>query len=150
MKGIVYQIVCNVVVDERYVGSTTLSLNERIGQHKTYKRHKRRCASAQIIERGNYTFSVLEEVDVDYFAELRKVEQEWLDKLVCINKQRAYVENRLEAVRQAQTKYRNANREKLNAKSVCECGGHYTQKHQAKHLKTIKHQSFIQAQTEHQ
>jgi len=144
MKGIVYQIVCNVVVDERYVGSTT-NLKERLKTHK-----KLDCSSAQIIARGDYTASVLEEVEIDDLIELRKLEQTYLDKLVCINKHRAYVENKLEAVRQSTSKYRNANREKLNAKSVCDCGGRYTHKNIHKHQKSILHKTFIQAQTEHQ
>jgi hypothetical protein len=141
MKGIVYQIVCNIVPNDRYVGSTYLPLNQRLRQHK-----KLDCCSRQIIVRGDYTTSVLEEIEFNEIAELRRLEQDYMDKLVCINKQRAYIKDRLLIWRQERAKYREKHRDTLNAKSVCDCGGRYTYKNIHKHQKSIKHQDFIQAQ----
>ena len=145
MKGVVYEIVCNVVAGERYIGSTSLPLNQRLKQHK-----KLDCCSRQIITRGDYTTSVLEEIEFNEIAELRRLEQDYMDKHVCINKQRAYIKDRLLMWRQIRAKYREKHRDALNAKSVCECGGRYTHNNIHIHRKSIKHQDFIQAQTAHQ
>jgi hypothetical protein len=83
-KGIIYEIVCNET-GERYIGSTTNKLSNRISQHKIIT--KNMCCSRQIINRNNYCYNILETIII---KELRIKEREWYDKLDCINKQRPY------------------------------------------------------------
>ena len=46
--------------------------------------------------------------------------------------------------------YNEKNKDTINAKRnqemICECGGHYTLRHKARHFKTIKHIKFIDQQ----
>jgi len=44
--------------------------------------------------------------------------------------------------------YRAQNRERLCEKHTCPCGGIYTHQHKSSHLKTKKHQAFINQQTD--
>ena len=60
--GTIYKLHCNIT-GEDYYGSTKY-LYQRISAHKcsTEKQlSKRQCKSRQILDRGNYTFSVLDE-----------------------------------------------------------------------------------------
>ena len=83
----IYEIVCNET-GERYVGSTfEPTIAKRMAQHRG-KIHK--CYSKQIIERGNYSYGLLEKVNVTTRDELRMMERKWYDKLDCINKNKPY------------------------------------------------------------
>jgi uncharacterized protein (UPF0248 family) len=142
--GIVYQIVCNVS-KERYVGSTSQPIDERLRHHT-----KQDCSSREIIARDNYTASVLEEIQFNEIAELRKLEQDYMDKLPCINKRKAYIKDKGRQNTEYRAKYRAKNREALNAKSECECGGRYSHNNIHSHQKSQKHQAFIKEQKAHQ
>ena len=85
--GIVYMIKCNET-GECYIGSanTKKCYSERRSCHKT----KGGSSSKQIIERCNYTFSIVEE-NIFIDSELRQREQYWIDTSDhVINKNRAY------------------------------------------------------------
>ena len=84
--GIVYVLCCHTT-NEKYVGSTMKSLQER------YKRHKRdkSCVSRHIIARNNYSIKQLEVVETDDRIELEKREQYWMDIIPNINHKRAYI-----------------------------------------------------------
>ena len=76
------------------------------------------------------------------------------------NKQ--YRENNIDMIKQQQKLYHQKNKEKRNKQSSeyqpknkdtinekrsvqceCECGGHYTLRHKARHCKTIRHQNYL-------
>ena len=60
------------------------------------------------------------------------LEQEYMDKLKpSLNSYRAYEKNK------------ELRREKAKQKFNCECGGKYTRGVKARHLKTIKHTTYI-------
>lgn len=84
----IYEIICNET-GERYVGSTfEPTLAKRM---TTHRKSKTTCISKQIIGRGNYTYGLLEKVDVSSRDELRMKEREWYDKLPNINIRRPYI-----------------------------------------------------------
>tara|TARA_R110000868_G_C10802181_1_gene757176 strand:+ start:577 stop:1002 length:426 start_codon:yes stop_codon:yes gene_type:complete len=83
----IYEIVCNET-NERYIGSTfEPTLARRIVYHR---RPNNKTTSKQIIGRGNYSYGLLEKVNVETRDELRMAERKWYDKLDCINKQRPF------------------------------------------------------------
>tara|TARA_R110002012_G_C11497046_1_gene596878 strand:+ start:11 stop:520 length:510 start_codon:yes stop_codon:yes gene_type:complete len=164
--GIVYMIKCNET-GECYVGSTNT--------HKDYIKRKTAhinittCSSKQIIKRGNYTFSILEEnefIDI----ELRKREQYWIHTSDhVINERKAYEsseqrkeylkiygEKRHKEIYEGEYKetillkcreYRDKNKEQIskkqNEKFDCECGGKYSRVNKVRHTKSIKHQNYL-------
>jgi hypothetical protein len=90
MKGIIYKITCNET-GEVYYGSTTKSLNLRISQHKSAcKRWKEgKChftTSYNIIDRGNYSYSLIETVECEDKKQLEAVERRYIENNECINK----------------------------------------------------------------
>ena len=128
-NGKIYQIVCNIT-SEVYIGSTTLSLKERLMKH-THKR-TRMCTSKQIIDRGDYYIELLETYPCESKYELELKEGEYQKNTKCINKKiacrsiqeyrkdnketvsqrmKAYYENNKELVLQKHKEYRDANKE---------------------------------------
>ena len=168
--GIVFMIKCNET-GECYIGSANTK-KCYIGRKSAHRNiYNSECSSKQIIERGNYTFSIVEEnefIDI----ELRKREQYWIDTSHhIINKWSAYItpeqnEERIKLYREKnkeksaeywkeyyeknkekiclqQQEYYEKNKEYKSKKFVCECGGKYTQCHKSRHLKTKKHQNYL-------
>ena len=84
--GKVYEIVCNQT-GERYIGSTCLRICLRKALHKMKTNG---CKSKQIVERNDFVINVLQN-DIPTET-LRQIEQNWLDKLECINERKAYLE----------------------------------------------------------
>ena len=152
--GIVYKILCNET-GECYIGSanTKKNYNDRRSGHKQMYEGKL-CSSSKIIERGNYTFSIIEE-NIFIDTELRQREQYWIDISVrVINSQRAYLskEQRKEYNKKIKSLWDEKNKEKIrqqnNEKFNCECGGRYTFVNISKHLKTKLHQDYLKLNVE--
>lgn len=112
--GKVYEIICNIT-NERYIGSTTQRLASRLNDHK---KSKRKTASSQIIERGNYYINLLEEFPCDNLEQLLKKEREWYDKLENINKHKPHCtrEERLAQWRIFGNAYYAKNKDVINEK----------------------------------
>ena len=98
MSAKIYCIEC-LITGEKYIGSTIKKyLSVRIAQHKRDKT----CSSKQIIERGNWKYYLLEEVEVS--QKLIK-EQYYMDTTDCINIMRA-LGNRKEYKKKYNKEYR--------------------------------------------
>jgi hypothetical protein len=94
MSGFIYKITCNDT-NERYVGSTVQSLNDRISNHRTHAKEyrngikKEKPASIDIIERNNYKAEILEAVNFgEDKDQLLWKEREWMEKLNPVNTKR--------------------------------------------------------------
>ena len=168
-KGKIYKIECNIT-GEVYYGSTTQHyLSNRIGGHKNDKH----CISRLIIERGNYNYKVLEYCPCDNKIELETRERWWIKNNVCINKvmphrtQKEYYEDNKDKILEQAKQYRESNKDKRNEyikqyhinnkeiikskqneKIVCNCGGNYTRRNKARHIKSKQHQDFIISHTD--
>jgi hypothetical protein len=126
MAAVIYKIICNVT-GEVYIGST-INLKNRMYKHKYWNNTK----SKQIIERGNYTFVVLEQFEVITKLDLRKKEQEYIMNTNCVNDRNAYIDKNKydkeyqkehrEDIIQYNKDYYEQNREKiiLQKKIYCE------------------------------
>ncbi len=121
MKGIIYKITCNET-GEVYYGSTTQSLNVRISKHKSdCKRWKEgQChftTSYNIIDRGNYSYSLIETVECEDRKQLEARERFYIENNECINKiipcrtGKEYKEDNKEAIKDKMKEYHKANKE---------------------------------------
>jgi hypothetical protein len=54
-----------------------------------------------------------------------------------------YKEEHQDQIKERNKRYREENRDKMNEKCHCECGGKFTFCHKSHHLKTIKHQKYL-------
>ena len=89
VTGIIYKIECNVT-GEVYYGSTQQSLNLRMSGHKSgCKAWKLENAghstSYDIIDRGNYSYSLIEKVDCEDIKQLHTRERYYIENNDCVN-----------------------------------------------------------------
>ena len=80
LNGIIYKIVCNIT-GEVYIGSTKNKLGKRMGCHK----QEATCTSRQIIARGDYTPSIIENYPCMNRSQLRWRERHFMETMECIN-----------------------------------------------------------------
>ena len=130
-NGKIYRIVCNET-GEQYIGSTTQTLAQRLGQHTV--RSSKKCKSWQIIERGNYAIVLIEEYPCVNKQQLGQRERHFIENMECVNKniptrtfkeyyethRERYIEQRREytianneRLKKHRREYDNANREKI-------------------------------------
>lgn len=123
----------------------------------------------------SFKIILIKEYDVVDRSHLHALEQLWMNKLkrCTVNVQAAFIPTsnaykelvlkvavsaRMKVYREANRDvisaknklYREANRDELNAKKkvkhTCDCGGRYIHSHRSRHLKSKKHQHFVESQ----
>jgi hypothetical protein len=131
MKGRIYQIL-NDDASIVYVGSTTDPLKTRWINHKSGAKGqlKGKYRNLAIYQHSNelgvdqFKLELIKEYDVVDVKHLRAIEQLWINKVKCINKQSCF----MPISKKARDKlYGDAHRAKLNAKSL----EHYDANHEA-------------------
>lgn len=77
MKGIVYKITCN---NKIYIGSTKRTMEERLNSfhHRAFTKYG--------FDKYNHTIEILDEIEYNNKLELFKLEGEYMDKFICVNK----------------------------------------------------------------
>jgi hypothetical protein len=136
-KGKVYRLRCRTT-GRQYIGSTKLTLDERLSKHKCdyklYKKGKHHYITAFIIiATGNFEIQLIENYPCKNKPELEEREAYYIQTVDCVNK---CVPGRTDK------QYREDNRERINKKHNCQCGGQYTTKHKTTHIKTKKHRQY--------
>ena len=128
MNSIIYKLSCNIT-GEDYYGSTN-DYRRRITLHKTNtpkQNAKRKCTSRTIIDREDYTFSIVEECNFDTKKELLLRERYYIENFPCINiaipyktpeekkeVRMKYAEENKEKMKEFYKQYRQDNRQRLN------------------------------------
>ena len=152
MIGYIYKIHCNITGDD-YYGSTTQKIEKRIQAHIHNGRGiSRKCQSKQIIDRGEWSYEIMEEVDYIEKLDLLKRERFYTDNYPCINIKKPY--NTPEEIKEMddkkKKKYRSnpdnvrREREQASIKNDCECGGNYINGHRSTHLRTQLHKYYVE------
>ena len=157
----IYEILCNET-NERYIGSTFQTLNLRIRSHKCPSNGT---MSKGIIDRGNFTFKILEELPNSTKNELLLKEKEYFLKLECINvnsplttieerkaynleKANKFYKDNKEYVLNNRKVWYNENKENVSKirkqKHLCICGMYYTIHNKSRHEQSKKHLNFTQ------
>ncbi len=148
MKCKIYFIQC-LETGEVYIGSTKQELSARIKGHRNWKV----CSCKEIIDRGNYIYDILEEVEE---SQRYIREQYYMDTTDnCINKYKArtglsrkesekqrYIKNR-HKILEHQKQYKLLNQDKIKQTYTCECGKTLLVYGKPRHLKSKKHQDYL-------
>jgi hypothetical protein len=146
-SGYVYKIHCNIK-NEDYYGSTEQDIEERMWHHKSHKE----TMSSQIIERGDWCYEIMEEVDYIIKVDLLIRERYYIENYPCINiiipyrtkeEKRQYRRLHNRQYRIDNPDYLKRQRDIRNIKCECPCGGNYTNANRARHFKTDIHKRFI-------
>jgi len=153
----IYKIVSNVNDDVYYGSTTERTLARRLVQHRAdFKRYLagnfHYITSFKILETNDYDIVLVERVNCNSKEELHQRERFYIENNACVNKIRPnrtmneYYNDNKEDKLKYQKEYQLKNKDKIQAKNDCPCGGKYTHEHKHQHLKTIKHQSYLKAQ----
>ena len=106
----------------------------RISNHKS----DRHCTSIDIIDRGNFTYKIIEKYPCDTLEELEAREAYYIRNNECINKK---------TPGRTREEYRKENKDKIAAysstKITCECGCEVTRAHLAEHRRSKKHADLL-------
>lgn len=152
--GYIYKIECNIT-GEVYYGSTEQDVETRIDNHVASlkcDKMKKKCTSSKIIERDNWCWEVMEEVDYIIKADLYIRERYYVKNYPCIN---AYNPHRtaedLRVINTAKGRKYRSNPDNLRKikeweQTVidCECGRSYTQACAARHKTSETHKYFVE------
>jgi len=119
-QGKIYQIVSSQC-DKVYVGSTTMTLDARMWNHKS----DTHCSSSKILEYGDARIELIENYPCDTKKQLCRREGEIMMSRNCVNSRIAgltrqetcerYRQLRKDKVNQSSKIYREANRDKIKA-----------------------------------
>jgi excinuclease UvrABC ATPase subunit len=148
-------------------------LAKHVGNYKSYLNGKSSyTTSYKIIETGNYDIQLIEAFPCNNKMELHAREGYWIKQLECVNKVvpgrtakeygEEYREKNKDMIREKKKRYNEKNKEniaeyhkeyrknhketisgKRTKKEQCICGITFTRCHKARHMKTNKHQSYI-------
>ncbi len=147
--------------DDVYIGSTTQSLAVRMAGHRRdYKYYQDgKCpfmTSYEITKYDDCYIELLEECKCENKQQLHKREGELIRENDCVNKiipgrtRVEHYQDNKQAIKEQVKQYYEANKEQIaekrNQKFTCECGGKYTRIHKSRHIKSNKHQRYIEAQ----
>ena len=127
--------------DNIYIGSTCRTLKQRLQGHKyEYDRFlkglRNNVRSFGILKNNNYKIELLENCNIKTKDELTARERFYIENNECVNKQ---------FPGRTQKEYIEANKNKLQQKFECPCGGQYTYSNKTTHLKTNKHQKYLES-----
>ena len=146
-SGYVYRIRCNIT-GEDYYGSTDQDMEQRLRVHKCMMD----TAASQIIERDDWCYDIMEEVDYIIKTDLLIREKYYIQNYPCINITIPYrtKEEYNEYHRLHAREYRINNPDYVirqnKHKSIrhkCPCGGKYSNTHKSRHLQTAIHKRYI-------
>ena len=147
--GYVYKIFHNSLSMLPYIGSTCQCLSSRLNQHRTdYRRFLRGKASYISIfklfgdhDLRDFKIIELERLNIDDKQELRKCEDEWIGKIECVNKNRAYTGITKDEYNKIYYKKNVDKWKQYNCKRyVCElCDFSGDRTNYLRHIKTKKH-----------
>lgn len=157
--------------EELYIGSTCQTLPERFRDHKRdFRRYQngkgRYVTSFKILAYGDAYYELYENCPCNDKNELTRREGEIIRATPnCVNKhipgrtdkewrqanaetikdyKKEYYQNNTETYKAKNKQYRQANADKIKQKHDCPCGGKYTTSGKSTHLKTKKHQKYLE------
>lgn len=163
-KGKIYSI-RSYKTDLIYIGSTCQPLSKRLNMHKAsynyyLKNGTLKYMSSKIYELDDSPYiELIKNYPCSCLDELRREEGKHIRSMECVNKkvegrtkkewyndnkeqrleyQKEYYENNKEKVKE----YREQNKDKINQKFICPCGGKYTKQNKTQHERTNKHIEF--------
>ena len=162
-QSVIYMIVCNdEAIQEGYVGSTS-KLERRKITHKSgcnnlnHTQYNKPLYQFIRANGGwkNWQFKILEHYPCQSKKELHLQELYWINQFDnLLNKQKPFrtrkqhYQDNKKQIDKINKQYRQNNKDTLQQKAKekynCECGGKYTYSSKARHLKSIKHLTYLE------
>ena len=171
-QGKIYKIECNIT-GLVYIGSTCKKkLSGRMTGHrssyKKYLNHKGKYYSVfKVMENKDYDIILIEDFPCNSKDQLFARERYYTNTIECVNlckgqglllelgiqeynKQHSvkYRSENAVQIKEKKRVYYENNKDKLNEKFTCSCGGKYICHNRLRHFKTKKHLKYLEEQTE--
>jgi len=169
-KAKIYKLVCNVT-GMVYIGSTckktlAIRLSGHVRHYKRWLDGKHHYVSSfDILKEGDYKIVLIEDYPCERKDQLYARECYWTNEIVCVNK----CKNQGKKIRLGEKEYRRQNhqenivtrneqsrmyyeknKESINTKRrktyTCECGSSLTIYNKKRHIKSQKHQKYLEQQ----
>ena len=141
-------VIEDYTTDMVYIGSTCKTLEQRLKQHegnfKAFQAGKSNNVTVfKILENDDYEIELVENYPCATKQDLNIREGQIIKEYK--NKKWNVVNRNIagQTNKQSCAQYRQNNKQKLNEKHICQCGGKFTTCGKAQHGKTKKHCSFI-------
>jgi hypothetical protein len=158
-NGKIYKLI-NTESTLTYIGSTTQTLAQRKAKHhenyKCWKKGKTNyVTSFKIFDNDEWGCQIvlIENFPCNSRDELERQERYYIESIECVNKNRPtrtrteWKQDNKEKIMIYQNDYRKDNiikiSEKRKVKHDCVCGGKYTFANKSQHLKTSRHQDYM-------
>jgi len=109
-NGKVYKIVCNTT-GKVYIGSTTVLLCKRLAGHVNKYKRGVYTSSKEILEGGNYSIVLIENVECDTKEQLLKKERYYIESTKCVNKRHPITS--IEEKKEQAKEYKQLNKEAI-------------------------------------
>ena len=137
-KAKIYRIV-NDINGMCYYGSTTQTLSMRMSKHRWSLKNLTRKTYLKFGEITDCKIFLVENYPCENKEQLLKRERFFVENNSCVNKQMPG-----RSIPESKAFYRLNNKDKINKKSSCDCGGKFTCGNKSKHVKTTKHILYIE------
>ena len=144
-QGKIYFLMNDSTNEVFYVGSTTLNLNRRLGDHisksfnsNAHEYNTKRCQYIRSIGSNNLSIHLLENFPCNSRNELLFRERYWIEQFIPICNMKnsiLSIEERINDDRKKSKLYWEKNKENIK----CVCGYTYTKHHKQRHFETKKH-----------
>jgi len=151
-QGKIYKIECNVT-GKVYIGSTcepilARRLTKHVGNYKCYlKGTYHYVSSFDILQNGSYDIVLIESYPCNSKDELHARERYHTNNIDCINQRKGQGMLNELGEKEYHKQYRELNKDIINKKHECACGGKYTQINKQSHEKTRKHIYYLKHKT---
>jgi len=106
----IYKIVCNTT-GKIYIGSTTVLLCKRLASHVNAYRKGKYTSSKEILDGGNYSTVLIENMECDTKEQLLRKERHYIESIECVNKYRPIVS--VEEKKEKEKEYKQLNKEAI-------------------------------------
>lgn len=156
-NGKIYRIVCNKT-GKQYIGSTTLLLCQRKGNHIEYFKKNRQISSVEIIKNGDFNIILIENYPCETKEQLHSRERYYIETMECINKRiptrtiKEWKDTNKDRVKEVGKKLYLKKRDEILEKqkelTVCECGVEIRKNNLIRHKNTKKHLNYVNGKTQ--
>ena len=106
----IYKIVCNTT-GKIYIGSTTVLLCKRLASHVNAYRKGKYTSSKEILDGGNYSTVLIENMECDTKEQLLRKERHYIESIERVNKYRPIVS--VEEKKEKEKEYKQLNKEAI-------------------------------------
>ncbi len=150
-KTVIYKLVCNDLnVTDCYVGHTTNFVKRKYAHKNTCNKESDKAYNYKVYQMirtnggwDNWSMIQIEPYPCNSSQDATARERYYYELL----KPSMNMQTPGRSKSETNKEYKKINAETIKAKYICECGGHYTHQHRARHFDSANHKKYIEELT---